>query len=1106
MKKNFSNLPLKLLSVILVMALVLTLFTGLSVSAVEVPTWDGSVAESYESGSGTAEDPFIIKNAAQLCKMVKSGGKENGVAAFYKVADDVKAIYFNDTTDMSVQDLKAAYTSFTTGWPTNVAFEGCFDGNGCTIYGFYAAITSAANFGFFPQIKEGATVKNLTFKNAVVDSGTNLARVGVLSCIGTKSDAADDTITVQNVSVVDSYIVNGEVYDMDDGLYNAVDIVRLKKYIALSKKYIESYADYNKDGEVNSMDLTAVRKHIIGDETLEIGELSNDCITTNDVYAAAMIGNVAGTSVLFENCYVNNNEFAIPVNKLDAAGFTVDSYGTSKVIKNSLSIGAVPVSSSNAKRFTYEDVVSDYAPSDYSGYKNTNYASLKVIDENTNLTGYNAKKVLAFDFENNWDFVVDGTPVPLLYNAETTANNPVVWDGTAANYDGGTGTESDPLIISNAAQLYKMISEQGKYNGAASYFKVANGVDALYINDTRGMTLEEAKTIKSDFATNWPVNKTFVGKFDGNGSTIYGLCTEAPDNGNGDLALGFANQLGNGAEIKNVAFKNAIVIGNGVQKRIAIIAAQTVSGAHDIALKNVSVTDSYMAGTKTLMSAMVGYVRAVADQTALTIENCLTADISSDRAAYLVGGFVADTDVTTNSDSTTSATVVMDNCLSVGSFPVESTYVAKIPAFSFNDIYTDAAPRYNGGQYNGYINSVTSDAIIGENALRNLNFDFENNWKVIENSYPVPMLYNSATTDNMAEYVWNGTVATAFESGTGTEEDPYIIKTGSQLYKMVCDGGKTVAEDGTVTPHYYKMANDIYLNNVTSASEFESGTWNNWIHSDWSSSAAIPVFAGHLDGGNNTVYGLYAKHTVRFGDNNAALIPNVADGASIKNLSVTDSYIWAGVGHIAGIVGGAPVKAFVTIDSCSVTNSIISGTENNKNWGAGGIVGGGLALPFMNNCYTYGLTIDGNEANGCVGGLLGTSNAFGNIKITNCYSAGYYPAGSYNNAYSKVSDGNMVNYANTYTDCSADAAGNTATVFTVLTTEQMQGADALSNMIFDHNELWQVTSSYPVFAVPSVASVRAYTLGLSDDYSDVNGDDVCDIADAVSLMNNYLGE
>ena len=100
----------------------------------------------------------------------------------------------------------------------------------------------------------------------------------------------------------------------------------------------------------------------------------------------------------------------------------------------------------------------------------------------------------------------------------------------------------------------------------------------------------------------------------------------------------------------------------------------------------------------------------------------------------------------------------------------------------------------------------------------------------------------------------------------------------------------------------------------------------------------------------------------------------------------------------------------------------------------------------------------------------------------------------------------MVNYANTYTDCSADAAGNTATVFTVLTTEQMQGADALSNMIFDHNELWQVTSSYPVFANPSVASIRAYTLGLSDNYSDVNGDAVCDITDAVSLMNNYLDE
>ena len=38
----------------------------------EIQTWDGSVATSYASGSGTEEDPFVISNASELAFFTQS--------------------------------------------------------------------------------------------------------------------------------------------------------------------------------------------------------------------------------------------------------------------------------------------------------------------------------------------------------------------------------------------------------------------------------------------------------------------------------------------------------------------------------------------------------------------------------------------------------------------------------------------------------------------------------------------------------------------------------------------------------------------------------------------------------------------------------------------------------------------------------------------------------------------------------------------------------------------------------------------------------------------------------------------------------------------------
>lgn len=57
--------------------------------------------------------------------------------------------------------------------------------------------------------------------------------------------------------------------------------------------------------------------------------------------------------------------------------------------------------------------------------------------------------------------------------------------------------------------------------------------------------------------------------------------------------------------------------------------------------------------------------------------------------------------------------------------------------------------------------------------------------------------------------VWDGTKASAYAGGTGTEDDPYLIENGGQLRLLV--GSSNEATTGK----YYKLTQDIYLNNVS---------------------------------------------------------------------------------------------------------------------------------------------------------------------------------------------------------------------------------------------------------------------------------------------------
>ena len=123
-------------SVILAFSVLLSTFAGLSLFAAS-DVWDGSVADSYASGSGTSGDPFVIETAAQLKKLVTDTETEG---KFFLLAND---IYLNVTTDINWAKAPDAKKWVEPVSKEGVSFKGKLDGQGHKVFGLYIDATVA---------------------------------------------------------------------------------------------------------------------------------------------------------------------------------------------------------------------------------------------------------------------------------------------------------------------------------------------------------------------------------------------------------------------------------------------------------------------------------------------------------------------------------------------------------------------------------------------------------------------------------------------------------------------------------------------------------------------------------------------------------------------------------------------------------------------------------------------------------------------------------------------------------------------------------------------------------------------------------------------------
>jgi hypothetical protein len=249
----------------------------------------------------------------------------------------------------------------------------------------------------------------------------------------------------------------------------------------------------------------------------------------------------------------------------------------------------------------------------------------------------------------------------------------------------------------------------------------------------------------------------------------------------------------------------------------------------NVSIKNITISDAYLNSTSsesaTNRSRYVGALVGMSYHTITKIkfENCYVADSVHLEALHTTAGFVgggacssisfvscASFAHVTNRHSTTvrygsfignfdggDRKITYNNC--IGSLVYTSYF--QYPTYTAS--YCAVNGTADSGSNKTYPTVVSLDNMKGEAAKTNMP---DLDWTIWHTTEKYPELA-------LKKIVWDGTIATEYAGGTGTEEDPYLIETPQQLALMAI--GTDYGEKGAnIVGKYYKLTADIYLNDT----------------------------------------------------------------------------------------------------------------------------------------------------------------------------------------------------------------------------------------------------------------------------------------------------
>lgn len=191
----------KILSLLLAVCMIVTLSTFISHADSSVPDtkWDDYAAAEFAGGTGTKDDPYLIKTAEQLAKLSKDVFARNTHRGeYFRLEEDI---------DLSAHRWIPIGDY---GGKSYDSFEGFLDGNGKTITGMAVDQSkdnrSAGLFGHISNATAGneVGVKDLTIANAALyidEEGTSDVTAGILVAGAMVNDGYKGTGVFENISV-----------------------------------------------------------------------------------------------------------------------------------------------------------------------------------------------------------------------------------------------------------------------------------------------------------------------------------------------------------------------------------------------------------------------------------------------------------------------------------------------------------------------------------------------------------------------------------------------------------------------------------------------------------------------------------------------------------------------------------------------------------------------------------------------------------------------------------------------------------------------------------------------------------------------------------------
>ena len=691
-------------------------------------------------GEGTAEKPYLIQTPGELyglAQEVNGGNKYTG--KYFKVTKDIK-VNVGSSAEWASSGANNVWTPIgycdSTTNKTGKPFEGNFDGNNKTINGLYVNET-AKSVGLFGYAVDGV-IENVILENCYMAS--------TFDCLAGLVGYGDGTF--KNIRIKDTVIFEAS------GIQNGGIIGRVQDGTA-SKA--DSYAESN---------CSIINCWV----SAKINSTNTGNAATGGLVGAAIYGTTTIDNSIFDG------QIAAASTAKRVGGLIGNDNGTTTTVtvKNTVVAGSVSgatkmgsIIGRTGKQTTVDVSVyvsSNYTIDMYGELNSTDGSLIKAVKTDFTAAGKLADTLLALNTKANandgWDNWVpcDGKPVleqfaPKLETIDVTPDTSWLSEGA--------GTEADPYILIDAADLYGLasISTSKTYNAfAEKHFKLGANIQ---LNDGNA----------EDWAATNPVNTwtkaignnsyKFNGVFDGNNMTISGFYSKSAT-----PYMGLFGYTQTTCTIKNLRIENSYFEYTGTSN--AILGAVAGQGAGEF--DNIY-SDAILVSTHNYVGGIIGDVNKGGSDTH-TIKNCwFNGSIQMKGDAIYAGGITG---------VAMQGTVNISNCLNTGSISSERTAgvnIGGIVGCAHNDVKLNITNCVNAGPF-----TVNLDSCVGAIVSRTGVSSSKKATVTVKNSY--------MTGDSYTKYDV-GTNGTG-QYGTGHETSTYVADAATIVTSLNTSNNATV--------------------------------------------------------------------------------------------------------------------------------------------------------------------------------------------------------------------------------------------------------------------------------------------------------------------------